>query len=108
MAQSPCEIRASGGPRAVHWTCSNLQPKVAEQLTLHLTDCGLLADQQHADAVMSIVEHLPKEDGGEWEAFLLIRYGPEPQGPFRNLPPAVCPIPLEPGESSRLPGPTRN
>jgi hypothetical protein len=81
---------------------------VAEQLTLHLTDCGLLADQQHADAVMSIVEHVPKEDGGEWEAFLLIRYGPEPQGPFRNLPPAVCPIPLEPGESSRLPRPTRN
>jgi hypothetical protein len=90
------------------WTCNNLQPMVAQQLTLHVTDCGLLPDQQHADAVMSIVEHLPKEDGGDWEAFLLIRYGPEPRPPFRNLRPAACPVPVMPGEGSRIPGPTQD
>jgi hypothetical protein len=83
------------------WTCNRLQEDVAEQVDLRLTECGLLADQRHADEVMAVVEHLPKEDWGAWEAFLLVRYGPEPRGPFRVLPPAVCALPnSEPAGSS--------
>lgn len=67
------------------WTCDNLQPLVAEQIELRLTVDGLLPDQPHTDEVMRIVQDLPKEDG-PWEAFLLVRYGPEPRGPFRELP----------------------
>jgi len=74
------------------WTCNGLQPKVAEQFDLELTSDGLLPSQTHADAVMEIIDPLPKESG-PWEAFLLVRYGPEPHGPFRELPPPSCPTP---------------
>jgi hypothetical protein len=74
------------------WTCNLLQPLVAEQIELRLTDEGLLPDQAHTDEVMRIVEELPKEDG-PWEAFLLVRYGAEPTGPFRELPANVCELP---------------
>lgn len=68
------------------WTCNHLQPRVADQIELRLTADGLLPDQTHTDDVMRIVEELPKEPG-PWEAFLLVRCGAEPRGPFRQLPP---------------------
>jgi hypothetical protein len=68
------------------WTCNGLQPRVAERIELRLTADGLLADQSHTDDVMRIVDLLPKEDG-PWEALLLVRYGAEPHGSFRKLPP---------------------
>jgi hypothetical protein len=86
------------GP-ACSWTCNGLQPEVAARMELRLTEHGLLADQEHADEVMRVLEGLPKEDG-TWVAFLLIRYGPEPRPPYRELPPAVCALPSAPGAPS--------
>jgi hypothetical protein len=83
------------------WTCNDLQPEVAERVELRLTGDGLLADQEHADEVMRIVAGLDKEPG-PWEAFLLIRYGPEPRGPFRP-PPEPEEIPPELLQSLELP-----
>jgi hypothetical protein len=67
------------------WTCNDLQPEVAERIGLRLTAEGLLADQEHADEVMHILADVDKEPG-PWEALLLVRYGPEPRGPFRQPP----------------------
>lgn len=64
-------------------------------IELRLTVDGLLPDQPHTDEVVRIVHDLPKEDG-PWEAFLLVGYGPEPRGPFRELPANDCELPTEP------------
>jgi hypothetical protein len=84
------------------WTCNSLQDEVAEQIELRFTKDGLLPDQTHADEVMRVVDTLDKEIG-PWAAFLLVRYGPEPRGPFRELVYDACEISLEDLEGLELP-----
>jgi hypothetical protein len=84
------------------WTCNSLQEQVAEQIELRLNGDGLVPDQAHADEVMRIVDTLDKEIG-PWAAFLLVRYGPEPRGPFRMLVEDACEMSLDDLEGLGLP-----